>query len=158
MPEPAKILSASLRRCHGLALVEFVIILPICLMLIMATAEFGRAFLQYNTLSKAVRDGSRYVAGKALFGSTGTVSVTPSLATQTKNLVVYGNVLGVGTPLLPDLAVADVAVANAGGGNVSVTANYPYTPIFAFVPRFSFGGNINVSGYTLQTSVTIRAL
>jgi Flp pilus assembly protein TadG len=132
--------------------------LPICLMLIIATAEFGRAFLQYNTLTKAVRDGSRYLAGRALFGSTGTVTISPGLQTQTQNLVVYGNTFGAGVPLLPGLTSADVTVVNAGGGNVSVTASYPYNPIFGFVPRFSFGGSVNVSGVNLQSSVTMRAL
>jgi Flp pilus assembly protein TadG len=57
------------RRCRGLAIVEFVIVLPLCLMVLMAAGEFSRAFMQYNTLEKGVRDGARYVAGKASFGS-----------------------------------------------------------------------------------------
>ena len=49
------------RHTHrGIAMVEFVIVLPICLILLMATAEFGRAFMQYNTLTKAVRDDVPY--------------------------------------------------------------------------------------------------
>ena len=70
----------------------------------------------------------------------------------------YGNTFGAGVPLLPGLTSADVTVVNAGGGNVSVTASYPYNPIFGFVPRFSFGGSVNVSGVNLQSSVTMRAL
>jgi Flp pilus assembly protein TadG len=145
-------------RCRGLAVVEFVIVIPICLMLVIATAEFGRAFLQYNTLTMAVRDGVRHVAGRALFGTTGTVSITGGLQQETQNLVVYGNIWGAGSPVLPGLTAADVTVADAGGGNVAVTATYPYNPIFAFVPRFSFGGAIDVTGITLQSGVTMRAL
>ncbi len=145
-------------RCRGLAIVEFVIVVPICLMLIIATAEFGRAFLQYNTLTIAVRDGVRHVAGRALLGSTGTVSISGGLQQETQNLVVYGNIWGAGSPLLPGLTPADVAVVNAGGGNVAVTATYPYNPIFAFVPRFSFGSSIDVTGITLQSGVSMRAL
>jgi len=145
-------------RCRGLAIVEFVIVLPICLMLVIATAEFGRAFLQYNALTMAVRDGVRHLAGRALFGSTGTVSISGGLQQETQNLVVYGNIWGAGGPVLPGLTAADVTVADAGGGNVSVLAAYPYNPIFAFVPRFTFGTAINVTGITLQTGVTMRAL
>jgi Flp pilus assembly protein TadG len=147
-----------LRRQRGLAIVEFTIVVGILLMLIMATAEFGRAFLQYNTLTKSVRDGARHVAGRALFGSTGTVSISPGLETEARNLVVYGNIFGAGSPLLPGLSTADVTVADAGGGNVSITAAYQYGAIFAFVPGFVYGTDVNTSGYTFQTAVTMRAL
>jgi Flp pilus assembly protein TadG len=145
-------------RCRGLAIVEFVIVVPICLMLVIATAELGRAFLQYNTLTLAVRDGVRHLAGHALFGSTGTINITNGLQQQTQNLVVYGNIWGTGSPMLPGLTLADVTVADVGGGNVSVTAAYPYNPIFGFVPRFSFGSSIAVTGITLRSGVTMRAL
>ncbi len=145
-------------RCRGLAIVEFVIVVPLCLMVVMATAEFGRAFLQYNTLTKAVRDGVRHLASRALFGTTGLVVISGGLQQETQNVVVYGNIWGAGSPMLPGLTTADITVADAGGGNVSVTATYPYNPIFGFVPRFSFGGAVNVSGVTLQSGVTMRAL
>ena len=127
-------------------------------MLVIATAEFGRAFLQYNALTLAVRDGVRHLAGRAILGSTGTVSISGGLQQETQNLVVYGNIFGAGSPVLPGLAPGDVTVADAGGGNVSVTAAYPYNPIFGFIPRFSFGGAVGVNGITLQTGVTMRAL
>jgi Flp pilus assembly protein TadG len=144
-------------RCGGLAMVEFVLVLPVCLMLLMATAEFGRVFLQHNTLTKAVRDGARYAAGKALRGSTGTVGISSGLADETRNVVVYGNTLGAGGALLPGLTTADVTVADAGSGDVIVTARYPYSSIFGFLPTFFFG-NVNVSAYTLQAAITMRAL
>ncbi len=146
------------RRCRGLAIVEYTIVVPICLMLVVATAEFGRAFWQYNTLTKAVRDGARHAAGHALQGSTGTVSISGSLSTETRNLVVYGRTIAAGSPLLPGLTTGQVSVTDAGAGTVAVTATYPYSPIFAFVPRFSFGSNVNTSSYTLQVAVTMRAL
>ena len=91
-------------RHLGLAMVEFVIALPILLMLIVATAELGRAFVQYNALTKTLRDCARYVASRSLFGSTGTVVINATLQSQTKNLIVYGNIGGSGTPLLPSFA------------------------------------------------------
>jgi hypothetical protein len=145
-------------RCRGLAIVEFVIVLPLCLMLLMATGEFGRAFLQYNALEKSVRDGARYVAGKARFGSSGVVSITAQLDLETRNLVVYGNRVASGNPLLPGLTTADVTLVDAGGESVRVTASYPYTPIFAFIPGFIYGGNVGTSGYVFQAAVTMRAL
>ena len=43
-------------RQRGVAIVEFVLTLPLLMLLLLATAEIGRALFQYNTLTKAVRD------------------------------------------------------------------------------------------------------
>jgi Flp pilus assembly protein TadG len=146
-------------RCRGLAIVEFAIVVPICLMMLMATGEFGRAFMQYNTLEKCVRDGARYVAGKASPGTSGVVNITATVDLQTRNLVVYGNRIGSGAPLLPGLTVSQVTVTDLGGsGSVRVSASYPYTPIFAFIPAFIYGGSVGTSGYVFQAAITVRAL
>ena len=139
-------------------MVEFTIVLPILLILLMGVAEFGQAFWHYNTLTKSVEDGARHVAGRALQGSTGVVSVSAGLQAEGRNLVVYGNVLGAGGALLPGLNTSHVTVANAGMGNVTVSAAYPYAPIFGFLPGFFYGSGANATGITLQTAVTMRAL
>jgi Flp pilus assembly protein TadG len=146
------------RRCGGLAIVEFVIVAPLCLMMLMATGEFGRAFMQYNKLEKAVRDGARYVAGKARFGSTGLVNISAQLSLETRNLVVYGNKAGTGATLLPNLTTDQVTVVDAGSESVRVTVSYPYTPIFAFIPGFIYGADVGTSGYVFQAAITMRAL
>jgi Flp pilus assembly protein TadG len=145
-------------RSKGVAIVEFIIVMPICLILIMATAEFGRAFMQYNTLTKSVRDGVRYVASNALMGSTGVVSINGTVQTQARNLVVYGNTAGTGTAILPGLNTGAVVVGSPGGGNVSLSVTYPYGAIFVFVPGFFYGGNTATNGYNLQAAMTMRAL
>ena len=146
------------RRQRGVAIVEFVIVLPICLILIIATAEFGRAFLQYNALSKSVRDGARFLASNAIQGTTGTVSITGAVQTATQNLVVYGSATGAGNPVLPGLTIGDITVANLGNGNIRVSAAYPYNEIFTFVPGFFYGAGANTSAYNFQTEITMRAL
>ncbi len=145
-------------RSKGIAIVEFIIVLPICLILIMGTAEFGRAFMQYNTLTKSIRDGVRFASANALVGSTGVVTLNGTVQTETQNLVVYGNIAGVGTVLLPGLTTGAVTVASAGAGNVVVSVSYPYASIFAFVPGFSYGPDTSMTGFNLQASVTMRAL
>ena len=50
-------------RQRGLAIVEFAIVLPLLLLLSLATTELGRALYQQDTLNKAVRDGARHLAG-----------------------------------------------------------------------------------------------
>ena len=148
----------ALSRSKGIAMIEFIIVLPICLILIMGTAEFGRAFMQYNTLTKSIRDGVRYASANALAGSTGVVTINGAVLTETQNLVVYGNSAGVGNVLLPGLTTSAVTVADAGAGNVVVSVSYPYGSIFAFVPGFFYGPDTSATGFNLQASVTMRAL
>lgn len=141
---------------RGITIIEFLIVLPILMMLIMATAEFGRAFVQYNALTKTLRDGARFVASRGLFGTTGVVVINPTLQAQTRNLVVYGNIAGNGSPLLPSFAPAHVSVSPGAPGTIVVSAVYPYTPIFASLPLFQFG--TETTFYSLQAAVRMRAL
>jgi Flp pilus assembly protein TadG len=55
----------------GAALVEFALVASILFLLLAGTYEFGRAFAYYDALSKATRDGARYmsVAKKANISS-----------------------------------------------------------------------------------------
>jgi Flp pilus assembly protein TadG len=141
---------------RGIAMVEFVIVLPILLMLVLATAEFGRAFMQYSTLTKSIRDAGRYAAANALKGSTSVVQITAALSTATSNLVVYGNVAGTGTALLPGLTPGNVSLTSTTPGTVVVSATYAYAPIFSSLPLFALGSLS--TGHALSAAVTMRAL
>lgn len=143
---------------RGLATVEFAITLPLLLLLMLATAEFGRLISQYNTLTKAVRDGARYAASTSALGSTGLVSITPQIQSAVGNLVATGNINGSGTALLPGLAAAGVTVSDAGNGYVSVSASYTYEPMIGTtLPTFGRGSPISLS-FTLHAAAVMRAL
>ncbi len=145
-------------RQRGLAAVEFAIVLPLLLLLMLATGELGRAFFQFNTLTKAVRDGARYVSRNALDGSLGIVNLTAQVDTETKNLVVYGVAGGGGGPLLPGFTTAGVTVVDAGANNVTVSAVYAYTPVVgATLPTFGLGSDPSLA-FTMRATVTMRAL
>jgi len=145
-------------RLHGIALVETVVVTPLLLFLILATAEVTNAFVDHNTLSKSVRGATRHLANHALLGSTGTVVLTVPIITETRNLVVYGNTAGTGSPVLSGLGVGGVQVVDLGGTNIQVTASYPYTGLLGgTLPAFGFGADLNMS-MTLQATVTMRAL
>jgi Flp pilus assembly protein TadG len=47
------------RRPRGQAIVEFALILPILLLILMGVFDFGRAIVAYNTVSEAARNGAR---------------------------------------------------------------------------------------------------
>jgi Flp pilus assembly protein TadG len=116
-------------RQHGVALVEFALVLPLLLALSLAASELGRAVYRYNTTAKAVRDAVRYLA----------VQTPGTHKAEARNLVVYGNTAGTG-PLLDDgLTAANVPdpTWQAAGSNplintvtVRVTG-YQFRPMIA---------------------------
>jgi Flp pilus assembly protein TadG len=93
---------------RGVQLLELAIVLPIMLVLFGAVAEFGRYFYEYTTVAKAARVGARYLASKS-------VESGVSYQANAKNLVVYGNIGGTGSPVLPGLTTANVDVQYVGG-------------------------------------------
>ena len=151
------------RQQAGVAMIEMVAVTPLLLLLLLGISELGNAFLQYNTLNKSVREAVREVARTALFGTTGTIALTPEMIAEGRNLVVYGNVNGSvnGTvqARLPGLSVSHVNVTPAGNNLVLVQVNYPYNPIMGPVlESFGYGNDLSTSGITLTASVVMRAL
>ncbi len=153
---------ARLQRQSGLAMVEFALSVPVLLLLMFASFEFGHFLIQYSTLNDTVRNASRYVAGKALGGTTDTLvtgAAWSSLVTQGTNLAVYGNIAGTGTPVLPSLNAANVITVTPDSVDryITVTAAYPYQSLFgAAIPTF-MGGSLSTT-FTLNISVTMSAL
>ena len=161
MKAPCRPTHAQQPRQRGLALIEFTLAAPPLLLLLFGSVEFGHFLIQYSTLNDGVRNAARFVAGQALSGQSGVLlqgSQWSTLATQGRNLAVYGNAAGTGTALLPSLSPAQITVAqNTATNNISVTAAYPYQSLFgATMPDF-FGGRISTT-YTLTISTIMRAL
>jgi Flp pilus assembly protein TadG len=147
------------RRVRGVAAVEFVIAAPFLLLLLVAAAEVGRAFLQYQTLSYAVRHSARYVSDNSINGTTGVISLSTQTTTRARNLAVFGNVLGTGSPKLPGYQISHVQIVNLGGDNIRVTATYPYQPMIGPVlPRFGYGPGADPGPFNMQIAVTLRAI
>lgn len=154
--------SPSLRRTpsreqRGLATLEFAICVPVLLFLMLATAEVGRLLFQYNTLTKAVRDGARYAASNAATSGTRIVNLSSQRRTETINLIRTGNIAGTGTPLLPGTVVVNIA-EDDDTGFLTVTGTYTFTPILGgTLPSFGFGDPIDLN-MTLPATVVMRAL
>jgi len=152
--------SSNPHRCsqRGTAIAEFAIALPLLMFLLLATAEIGRLLSQYDTLTKSVRNGARYMAAKALDGSTGTVIIQPQDQTATQYLVVTGNTVGAGNPILPGLTSANITVASPSSGYISVSAAYTYAPMLgSTLISFGLTAPLNM-GVTLNTVVVMKAL
>ncbi|MEH6623317.1 MAG: TadE family protein [Dietzia maris] len=109
-------------RDRGAAAVEFALLLPILLLLVLGILEFGRAYHVQTTLSNAARDGVRVMALQD--------SVTAAVAAVETSA----------SPL--DLSDADVTItptagcssALTGAGLASVTIEYPFSLVSGFLP------------------------
>lgn len=153
-------LNMTRHRQKGIAASEFAITLPVLLVLMLATAELGRAFFQYNTLEKSVRDAARYLSDVAEQDGTKLIQITADIEGDVKNLVVYGTRNGTGLPILPNLETDDVTVAEVPGiDHVQVSVAYVFQSILGnSIPTFGLGnGNINTS-LTFNVSTIMRAL
>jgi hypothetical protein len=124
-------------RQRGVALVEFALVLPLLLLMTFIVTEYSRALYQYNTLTKSLRDAARYLS----------IQLPGTQVTQAKNLVVYGNPAGTGTPLAIGLTTSQVPdpvwqLSGAAPVINTVTVRitgYTFTPIFAQVFGVNFG-------------------
>ena len=141
----------------GVALIELALILPLLLLLTFITTEFGRAMFEYNAITKSTRDAVRYLT----FQTPGT------RITEARNLIVYGNPGGTGSPLVRGLTLANVPAATCCTWQLTGTnpvintvtvrvTSYTYHSLFASVFGVAFGnasGNITFSTIT----ATMRA-
>lgn len=123
--------------------------LPFLIMLLLATAEIGRALLQFNTLQKSIRDATRYVAEEATGPDTEVIDLTSAVIATTRNLVVYGSPVA-GEALLPGLEPGDVTVSSPDALHVQISVTYTYTPLFAVIPTFG----LTQSDITAKTTMT----
>jgi len=139
------------RKERGIELLEFALLVPFLLLLVGGAVEFGRAFYTYHILSKAVRDGARYLATSRM-SFTGTLDTNAQ--SRTRNLVVYGTIDTTGPRILPDLLVSHVNIPTPTSVSpteqyVTVGVNYPYSPFFSFIMPITL---------TLRPSVTMQFL
>lgn len=134
-------------RCErGTHLVELAIVLPVLLLLLVITAEFGRYFHTYTTLAKATRSGARYLT---------TASANGSDDGSARNLVVYGNTEGEGEPLVAGLSTTDVEIIREGG---NVDAGMPEKVTvridgYEYVPLFNLAGISGKNGASLAVDI-----
>jgi Flp pilus assembly protein TadG len=143
---------------RGVQLAELAIVLPILLILFAATAEFGRYFYEYTTLSKAARIGTRYLV---------IAKIDDFERGRAKNLVVFGNVNGTGDPLIENLEVDHVIITARNELGQEQTEGVPQTVTveivgFTHKPLFDLGGMMKKEGWSLaidvKPSVTMRYL
>lgn len=126
---------------RGSTLVEFAIGVTIFLTAMFAVLEFGRALWVHNALTDAARRGARYAALH-----------TEASSANVRNVVVYGNEAGSGSPMLNNLSTANVNVDYSGFGLNAGTVSVSITDYqFQFVIPI-FGTTITMPSY--KTTLT----
>lgn len=151
-------MSARRSRQSGLAMVESAIVLPLIIFLMLATAEVGRAISQYNTLTKALRDGTRFLTNSPT-NEAGVAQPTAAKKLSARNLVVFGNTAGTGASILPGMTLANVAnpiVVN--DRYIRITATYTFQSMFASLPALGLGVGGGIAIPQFNASVTMRNL
>jgi Flp pilus assembly protein TadG len=124
---------------RGQAMVEFALILPILLLLVIGIVEFGRAWNISQTLTDAAREGARR-----------SVLFDPSITEQTVRNTISNALTAGGV----DPTKAQVDIVDQGSGlDSKVTITYPYRFVF-FGPLMDW--TVGQSTINLTTSFTMR--
>lgn len=123
------------KRQAGLAALEFIVCLPVLLMLAVLLIDVGRAFIQYTEINKALQNGARY----AVVDTYGTLDFSSTADPEKiKNMVVYGSPTPTDTPVLNYIEASDVDIktetTEEGIEEITVSTSYPYKPIFSQLP------------------------
>jgi hypothetical protein len=128
-------------RPSGQALVEFVLVAPVFLLLVLGIVEGARFILYYETLSSATREGARYAIVHGSNSSCpsgpmppgerapGCYDPTGANIVQRVKDASFG-VLGSGVSVTPTWDAA----GNGRDSNVSVAASYTYRTFIPLIP------------------------
>jgi Flp pilus assembly protein TadG len=136
------------RRSRGQALVEFALVFPIFLLVLVAIVDMGRAVFAYNTITNAAREGARLG-----IVNQDTASITTRATRQTQvaetaapNVTVQ---IKESTPNADPATNANCAPI-AVGCVVIVTYQTTYTPITPIVGRILFGSGVTMTAKSIE--------
>ena len=150
----------------GIAVVELALVTPILLLLVLITSDFTRAFYQYNTLTKSVRDAARHMSNSGVYNTTPVIgSVVAAREAEARNIAFSGDIQGGGSALLPGLTPGDFVISTSliggSGGflHVRVQVNYNYNAMVPIISSMGFlPGAVDNSGLVLRASSTMRVI
>ncbi|WP_052420877.1 TadE/TadG family type IV pilus assembly protein [Paraburkholderia ferrariae] len=155
------------RKEQGAAVVEFAIIAPFVVMLVIGVAQFGWYLANYAVVASAASTGARYFAAQRGVSqpyslTQSTVSATmATLNATTSNVVVTSFVndtqcasmaIGASGASTGDSTCA-TALSAAQGGSSTVTVTYSFAP---FLKSFAFGLASGASSM-ITSSVSVNA-
>ena len=127
------------QRGRGQAMVEFALVLPIFLMLMMAVFDLGRMIYMYNGVAEAARELSRVTSvHPGTPGALGSTAETAAVLATQKGLIPN---LGNPTFTCVDIDGTSITAICKAGMQVRVVIVAPYAPV---TPILSMIGTINL--------------
>jgi PKD repeat protein len=139
------------RRGRAQALVEFALIVPVFLFLVVIAIDFGRLFFTYVQINNAAREGANFGASAPTNTASINATVTSEQNAQGQGGEGTVSVTTTCTDSIGNTIACSAATGGAGPGNrVTVTVTRPFsflTPIINGV----FGGNLNVTASATAT-------
>ena len=122
----------------GQALIEFALVLPVLLMLILGLFDLARAVEEENTLAFAAREGTRYAI---VHGSNATVPI--AACTSCSNATITSQVTdkAIGVTNIT-VTLNDPDCNNYRGSRVSVDATAPFVPLPS---QWLFNGALSIT-------------
>jgi len=117
-----------IRSERGAALVEFALVVPLLMIMMCATIDFGLAVYTLNNLTAAVREGGRYAATleKTMWNN------TPAVAQDSVRNRVYAYIVGMNNGLTAAETKALISVSTPDNTTKNITVQitgYPYRPV-----------------------------
>ncbi len=127
---------------RGQSLVEFALILPLLVLILMGVFDFGRAFFAYNAISGGAREGARYgVIHPTARDGDGLPPYDPDTIEER----------AVAQTFILDMDEVDVQVTGGTGRGQPLTVNVTYD-FYAITPLI---GDIIGNPLTLRSSATM---
>jgi Flp pilus assembly protein TadG len=143
--------NASAHRSHGQALVEFALVIPIFLLLLVALFDLGRAVFSYNTLTNAAREGARMAIVNQDVPSIVARAKSQTAIVELDDPSVKVNFYQSAADGTPDLSDKCDLVAVGCLAVVSFEATYrPFTPI---ISNILFGSGVT---FTAQSVLSVE--
>jgi Flp pilus assembly protein TadG len=138
-------LRARVRGERGAELIEFSLILPMLLLIILGILDFGFLFLRYEVVTNAAREGARVRVLPGYTHADTVARVTQFLDASSLD----------DTPTVPDIPVAAVDIGGACMTLATVTVTYPHSYMFVG-PLLTFFGGSAFTRTSISATATMR--
>lgn len=99
-----------LKKQAGTSILEFLLVMPVLLLLAFTAIEFGAVFTRANTITKSVQQATRYLSAEHDLADTADeINVKKTIAT---NLIIYASFNNTGDSVLPEDAGINLGFVN----------------------------------------------
>jgi hypothetical protein len=106
-------------RFPAQSIVEFALVIPVVLLLILGFFDLGRALINYSALTNAVREGAR----------SGIVMAYDEAAIKNKVLEYAFTLTNTSAPLTADQIVPSITTTDGFAESLQITATYCFVPV-----------------------------